>query len=149
MRTLRTAAMIGLFIFITSNFALTQTPPIITFSMMGADYPPSPGTFTFYLVSATRVYQVTVPFGPYSTASSIASAIAAKISTDCLSPANAHAYGSIIYFKSKASAPVIVSLSGFSPLIPASTQAWFFGISSITQPYIPPAQDPSCCYTVN
>lgn len=97
-----------------------------------------------------------VPYGPYSTPNSIASAIAAKISQDCSADsytphlAYAIAIGDTVYIAPR---PQVVSFFSITISSSAGTGQGFSGVVAIipsptTPPAAPPPpSDPSCCYT--
>lgn len=65
-------------------------------------YSASAGVWDVGTVTVTiNGYPETVPYGQYSTPSSIAAAVAAKFSQDCNAPSNARSNGSLILFRGK------------------------------------------------
>jgi IPT/TIG domain-containing protein len=63
---------------------------------------PSSGVWdTGTVTVSVNGYPETISYGKYSTATSIASAVAAKFSLDCNAPANARAVGSVVNFQGK------------------------------------------------
>lgn len=117
-----------------SSYALAATTGVATIT--GTEQITA-GIWDFGTVTVTvNNYSESVPYGQYSTPDSLASAIAAKFSTDCKGPANARsAPGGVINFRMKGSATLTqlgvttsstLSFSGtptISPTIPTTTVA--------------------------
>ncbi|MEO6816655.1 MAG: IPT/TIG domain-containing protein [Edaphobacter sp.] len=114
-RATRCLTTILLATLVFSSYAFASATGAVTIT--GTEHSPSPGVWDSGTITVSvNSYTETVPYGQYSTPDSIASAIAAKFSSDCHGPTNAKsAPGGRINFQFKGTSTLTqLSVTGSS-----------------------------------